>query len=91
MRKLIVILLLAISWSAHSQIVDDSTELVYGPETTLIIKEIDIKNNFPVERHPDTLMYDTERFTWTDRLRDYYQDLGNSGTAMYPIFPQANE
>lgn len=91
MRKLIVIFLLAITWSAHSQIVDDSTELVYGPETTLIIKEIDIKNNFPVERHPDTLMYDTERFTWTDRLRDYYQDLGNSGTAMYPVFPQANE
>ncbi len=90
-RKLLLLLFIGACWSVQGQIVDDTTELVYGPETTLIIKEIDIKNNFPQTRHPDTTMYGLERFTWTDKLRDYYQDLGNSGTAMYPVFPQVRD
>lgn len=91
MRKLLTCILLGLGWAAHSQIVDDTTELVYGPETTLIIKEFDVKNNFPQERHPDTTMYGIERFTLLDIKRDYYQDLGNSGTAMYPIFYPVSE
>ncbi|XOV95147.1 MAG: putative porin [Bacteroidota bacterium] len=91
MRKLLICILLASTGVVYGQITDDSTELVYGPETSLIIKELDIKNNFPTIRHPDTTMYGMERFTWTDKLMDYYQDLGNSGTALYPVFPQVNE
>ena len=91
LRTIIFSGLIFISWIAKGQIVDDSTELVYNPETTLILLEEDIKNNLEIERHPDTTLNQLEDFTWLDKTSDYYQDLGNSGTAMYPIFYPLDE
>ncbi|MBX2916512.1 MAG: hypothetical protein KF856_14680 [Cyclobacteriaceae bacterium] len=72
-----------------SQIVDDSTKNVYGPKTTLWITENDIylnKNNY---QPLDTAINDYHRWTFIQKLNNFYQDLGNVGTALNPIFPIA--
>ncbi|MCW5911917.1 MAG: hypothetical protein KIT62_12625 [Cyclobacteriaceae bacterium] len=71
-----------------SQIVDDSTKNVYGPKTTLWITENDIylnKNNY---QPLDTAIQDYHRWTFIQKLNNFYQDLGNVGTALNPLFPQ---
>lgn len=77
---------------AQSQIVDDTSRLVYSANSTKIIFEKDIKNNLLEERHPDTTLYKLENFMFSDRTEHYYQDLGNNGTALFPVFyPVAND
>ncbi len=71
---------------ALCQILDDSTELVYGPSTISIIQERDLKFNTADPTAIDTLLNDFENFSFVDRYRHYYQDLGNIGTAMFPVF-----
>ncbi len=77
-----------LSLVAQAQIVDDSTKQIYSAKTTRIIRELDIKNNQTSERHPDTTLYRLESFMMTDKTEHYYQDLGNNGTALFPIFYQ---
>jgi len=70
-----------------SQIVDDSTKNVYGPKTTLWITEQDVfmnKNNY---RPLDTALLNYHRWAYVQRFNNLYQDLGNVGTALNPIFP----
>jgi len=70
-----------------SQIVDDSTKNVYGPKTTLWITEQDVfmnKNNY---RPLDTALLNYHRWTYVQKFNNLYQDLGNVGTALNPIFP----
>ena len=69
------------------QITDDSSRLVYGPTTTRIIYEADLKNNLDIEHSIDTTLSGIEYFGAYDRLGRKYQDLGNNGTALSPIFP----
>ncbi|MEQ8582945.1 MAG: putative porin [Marinoscillum sp.] len=86
MKKSLSAILLLMSVLSVAQITDDSSELVYGSKTTLIIYESDLKNNQEKERHPDTTLYELEKFTKLDLERRKYQDLGNNGTALFPIF-----
>ncbi len=72
---------------AIAQITDDSSKLVYGPSTTRIIYEADLKNNLEIDHRLDTGLYELENFTSYDRRGRQYQDLGNNGTAMGAIFP----
>lgn len=72
-----------------SQIVDDSTKNVYGPKTTLWITENDIYQNKNNYQPLDTAINDYHRWTFIQKLNNFYQDLGNVGTALNPIFPQA--
>jgi hypothetical protein len=70
-----------------SQVVDDSTKNVYGPKTALWITENDLfynKNNY---QPLDTTLLNYHRWTYVQRFNNYYQDLGNVGTALNPIFP----
>lgn len=60
--------------------------MVYGAKTTRIIYEHSLKNNAPKELHPDTSLYKLENFTEMDIREHTYQNLGNNGTAMRPIF-----
>lgn len=85
-KKALVLVTLFLSLQAIGQITDDSSELVYSAKTTQIIFENDLKNNIEKERHPDTTLYNLEKFTELDRRDRKYQDLGNNGTAMMPIF-----
>lgn len=70
-----------------SQIVDDSTKSVYGPKTTLWTTEQDVFINKSNYRPLDTLLTNYHRWTYVQKFTNRYQDLGNVGTALNPIFP----
>lgn len=70
-----------------SQIIDDSTKNVYGPKTALWTTENDIFLNKPNYRPVDTLLTNYHRWTYVQRFNNFYQDLGNVGTSLNPIFP----
>ncbi len=70
-----------------STIVDDSTRNVYGPNTTLWTTEREMftaKTNF---RPLDTTINNYHRWTFVQKYSNFFQDLGNNGTALNPIFP----
>ena len=69
-----------------AQIVDDSTKLVYGPETTSYTTETQVLNNMIKYQTVDTSIYKFERQSFYDRSGRRFQDLGNFGTALFPIF-----
>ncbi len=71
---------------AISQILDDSTELVYGPSTVKVVYENDLKLNNDEFNEMDTSLYNLENFTYVDQNNRKYQDLGNVGTALFPVF-----
>ncbi|MEQ8470507.1 MAG: putative porin [Marinoscillum sp.] len=85
-KKALLFFTVLLTFRAVGQITDDSSELVYSAKTAQIIFESDLKNNIEKERHPDTTLYNLEKFTELDRRDRKYQDLGNNGTAMFPIF-----
>ena len=68
--------------------IDDSTKVIYGPTSTRFLLEDDIFNNRPKRYTVDTTMDDVHRFTYVQRSQNQYQDLGNLGTPMRPIFVQ---
>lgn len=72
----------------RSKIVNDSAKQVYGPKTTLSTTENEIfenkKNYVPL----DTSIFNLHRWDFVQRNENRYQDLGNLGTALNPIFPQ---
>jgi hypothetical protein len=71
-----------------SRIIDDSTKNVYGPQTTLWTTEKNIFFNTPVYYALDTTINNYHRWTHVQQTNNFYQDLGNVGTAMNPIFPK---
>lgn len=75
-----------VSTRRGSRIVDDTTKQIYGPNTSRYFYESDIF--FNRERiHPiDTLIRNFHRFTYVQQNSNLYQDLGNIGTAIQPIF-----
>lgn len=72
-----------------SSILDDSTKQVYGPTTSSYTFLPNIKYNKPHYWHIDTAILDWHRFQFPLQFNNTYQDLGNIGTAMSPIFPVA--
>ena len=70
-----------------SQIVDDTTKNVYGPKTTLWTTEENIFFNKKTYNALDTTITNYHRWTYIQRLNNFYKDLGNVGTALSPIFP----
>ncbi len=69
-----------------AQIVDDSTKLVYGPNTTVYTTENNLLNNLETYHSLDTSIYLFERQSFYDRSGRRFQDLGSFGTALFPIF-----
>lgn len=70
-----------------SSIVDDSTKMVYGPESTQWTTEKDIFKNRPNYRPLDTTLQEYHRWTYVQRFQNFYQDLGVVGTALNDVFP----
>lgn len=70
-----------------SRIVDDSTKMVYGPKTTRWTTERNIFTMRENYRPLDTLFSNYHRWTYFHKFNYFYQDLGNNGTALNPIFP----
>lgn len=91
MRKSLSLLVIAFSFEAGAQILDDSTQLVYGPHTTQFLFESDIINNELDYQKVDTSLYLFERQSYMDRGARKYQNLGNFGTAVTPLFVTPQE
>ena len=81
-----VFLLLIISFPGVTQILDDSTKLVYGPNTLSFYNLDDQKDNIFTPGSLDSTLYDLGNFTKLDQFHKKYQDLGANGTAMHPMF-----
>jgi hypothetical protein len=73
----------------QSQIVDDSTKQVYGPQSTNYVFEEDIINGSGKKFNPDTAIYDFHNYIKIYHEHEPYQDLGNLGTPASPIFYQS--
>lgn len=69
-----------------SKIIDDSTKQVYGPKTSKYYYEKDVYLNRISLHSIDTAIRDFHQFTYVQRGENKYQDLGNIGTAIRPIF-----
>ncbi|MCK6618398.1 MAG: putative porin [Cyclobacteriaceae bacterium] len=69
-----------------SRIIDDTTRQIYGPTTSRFFTLDEIFYNrwqtYPI----DTVIQDFHRFGYVERYENKYQDLGNIGTAITPIY-----
>ncbi len=74
----------------YSKIINDSTKNVYGPKTSRWITESDLFYNKKNYQPLDTSINNFHRWTYVQRLNNKYQDLGNMGTALNPIFPMVS-
>ena len=72
-----------------SKIIDDSTKQVYGPKTSRYYYEHDIYLNQVKLNTIDTAIHNFQRFTYVQRNEYKYQDLGNIGSAIRPVFVEA--
>ena len=86
MRISLLLIAVLFTLPLAAQIVDDSTQLVYGPETTKFTTELSLLNNLDVYQNVDTSIYLFERQSFVNKSNRRFQNLGNFGTALYPIF-----
>ena len=70
-----------------AQILDDSTQLVYGPSTTRYLKEENILYNDLTFINLDTSVVNSHRWSVPEKEEYKLQDLGVSGTAIRSIYP----
>ena len=68
--------------------IDDSTKVIYGPRTTRFFYEADLVNNRKTLFTTDTLLVGVHQYNFVQRNQNLYQDLGNLGTALRPVFYQ---
>lgn len=71
---------------AQSNIIDDSTKQVYGPYTTYFQSFEDIKYNKDNLQKVDSTIGNMHRFSMVEKHNNKYQNLGNLGTALRPVF-----
>ncbi|WP_244887417.1 putative porin [Algoriphagus faecimaris] len=69
-------------------LLDDSTKMVFGPETALFYFERDIKRNSLTLFPQDTLLDNFHNYDPLAKGGWKYQDLGNIGSAAQPVFYQ---
>lgn len=72
-------------------LLDDSTKMVYGPNTSLHFFEKDIKRNRLQVFPQDTALNNFHNYDPVAKSGWKYQDLGNIGSAATPIFYQIPE
>ncbi|MBW8050964.1 MAG: hypothetical protein FVQ77_11625 [Cytophagales bacterium] len=78
--------------NCFAQILDDTTKLIYGPHTTYYVYEEEIFKGADTLHPVDTLIDGFHKkavFIWGKKWGgDFYQDLGNLGTASKPMYWQ---
>lgn len=72
--------------SGQSGGIDDSTKVIYGPRTTRYVLEADILNNRRTLYVTDTSLTGVHQYNYVQRNQNLYQDLGNLGTPLRPVF-----
>jgi hypothetical protein len=70
---------------------DDSTKVIYGPTSTRYFLEEDVVNNRKRLYTIDTTLSGIHNYNFVQRNKNLYQDLGNIGTAIRPVFYKAPE
>ena len=70
---------------------DDSTKVIYGPTSTRFFLEEDVVNNRKILYIIDTTLAGIHNYNFVQRNKNLYQDLGNIGTAIRPVFYKAPE
>lgn len=68
------------------KLLDDSTKQIYGPKSVRYFLETDIANNRKTLYEIDTLIDKIHQFNFLQQSKNYYQDLGNMGTASRSVF-----
>jgi hypothetical protein len=71
-----------------SRIIDDTTKQIYGPNTSRYFFEEDVFMNREVLQPIDTIIRNFHRFNYVQNNSNLYQDLGQMGTAIQPIYYQ---
>jgi hypothetical protein len=72
-----------------SRVIDDTTKQIYGPRTSKYFYETDIFFNKERYFEIDTLIRNFHQWNYVQRNQNLYQDLGNVGTAIQPIYYKA--
>ncbi|HEY3402404.1 MAG TPA: putative porin [Ohtaekwangia sp.] len=72
-----------------SRIIDDTTKQIYGPKTSKYFFEEDVFLNKQTFHFIDTAIRGFHRYNYVQKYNNLYQDLGNIGTAIAPIYYQA--
>lgn len=85
---ILVLLFMALSLASYAQILNDSAQNIYGPEQVLHTKLKNIRLSEARYQPVDTSLQSFHRFHLRKGLDNKFQDLGNHGTAMFPIFFQ---
>jgi hypothetical protein len=75
----------------RSKVIDDTTKQIYGPRTSRYFYEQDVFLDRKRFYQIDTLITNFHRYNFVQRNSNLYQDLGNIGTAIRPIFYQTPE
>jgi Putative porin len=70
---------------------DDSTKVIYGPTSTRYFLEEDVVNNRKRLYTIDTTLDGIHNYNFVQRNKNLYQDLGNIGSAIRPVFYKAPE
>lgn len=83
--------ILALSYHAKGQILDDSTQNLYGPTTTSFTYINNVKLNKNINYHPDTTLSFFHRYNYMNRYDNKLQDLGNVGTSSKSLFYEVPE
>lgn len=71
-----------------SSILDDTTQVLFGPETVRFFNYDDFVLNTASWNNIDTTVFNLHRFGHTDFYEGRFQDLGVIGTAIRPIYYQ---
>ncbi len=71
--------------------IDDSTRLKYGPHTVYYQLEDDVIKGASIKRRIDTSLTLFQRYLVTEKLGFLYQDLGNQGTALRPLYLSSSD
>lgn len=71
---------------SRSTIIDDSTKQIYGPTTSQYFLESDLFRNKWISYPIDTVIRNFHHFSFSQRRQNLYQDLGNIGTAIRPVY-----
>ena len=72
----------------RTSILDDTTNLAYGPRSTTYTIENDLRFNSPEYRIIDTTLFSSYRKNKVELYNYYYHNLGLEGTTLRPIFYQ---
>lgn len=86
LRFLFFLFFIGVTTIVQAQILDDSTKVIYGPNSTKYIKEDNILYNDLTFTVIDTSSINSHRWSKVEKSEYRMQDLGVSGTAIRNIF-----